>query len=569
MSTESHSRSAPSTPPVNGYVLTAFDELLRPTHIWARDEVEQPVTLRERLRYGDDPDVNVTEPARNNLLGRAHEHFDEAGVVEYEAYDFKGNIREQVRTLISDDSIRDIFTFDEDSEIDWRIRPFVVDWEAGEGDAQVLDGREFRTSFQYDAFNRLWRLTYPENEVGVRKQLTASYSTLGRVVSMEVDGEKFVNHVAYNAHLERTLVVYGNGLMTRQAYDAQTNRKVRIRTERYRSEGDDTCAAVAPAHPLQDIGYEHDTVGNVVAWHDRTPDAGVGGTVLGIQALDRVFEFDPRYRLVAATGREFDESSPLSPWDTSPRGSDPTRTRLYRETYRYDPAGNIEELVHTERATRRFSYAGTSNRLTAVTSGDVVHQQRQDAAGNLVAVNGARRFDWDHQNRLRTFRNQPNADAPEPSEPSVYATYLYDAAGRRTKKLVRKQGGRFEVEINIGGYFEVHRDLDGTQNSTLSVIDGETRVATVPRAGDGAGTQDAVVGTAPRRRGSGPLGPRSFAAASAGSSRHVGAAGTQRRHRSPAGYEHGQLRVDASSDLAEKADDELPHHSGTLLRFGA
>ena len=39
----------------------------------------------------------------------------------------------------------------------------------------------------------------------------------------------------------------------------------------------------------------------------------------------------------------------------------------------------------------------------------------------------------------------------------MHAHYLYDAAGQRVKKLVRKQGGQVEVTHYIDGAFEHHR----------------------------------------------------------------------------------------------------------------
>ena len=48
--------------------------------------------------------------------------------------------------------------------------------------------------------------------------------------------------------------------------------------------------------------------------------------------LDRIFTYDPIYRLLSATGRECDISPP-NPWDSGPRCTDLTRTRPYIEKY--------------------------------------------------------------------------------------------------------------------------------------------------------------------------------------------------------------------------------------------
>jgi hypothetical protein len=44
--------------------------------------------------------------------------------------------------------------------------------------------------------------------------------------------DTFVERIAYNAKGQRVLIAYGNGIMTRHAYDPQTFRLLRLRTER-------------------------------------------------------------------------------------------------------------------------------------------------------------------------------------------------------------------------------------------------------------------------------------------------------------------------------------------------
>ena len=64
----------------------AFDALHRPIRVWARDDAAGPVTLRQRIDYGDggDPDQPAADRAAaraQNLLGRPVAHYDEAGLV--------------------------------------------------------------------------------------------------------------------------------------------------------------------------------------------------------------------------------------------------------------------------------------------------------------------------------------------------------------------------------------------------------------------------------------------------------------------------------------------------------
>src|SRR2546429_5136184 len=68
------------------------------------------------------------------------------------------------------------------------------------------------------------------------------------------------------------------------------------------------------------------------------------------------------------------------------------------------------------------------------------------------------------------------------AEPSLHAHYLYDGSGQRLKKLVRKQGGQFEVTVYIDGLFEYQRSVKSgatNENNTLHVMDNQKRNALV------------------------------------------------------------------------------------------
>ena len=93
-----------------------------------------------------------------------------------------------------------------------------------------------------------------------------------------------------------------------------------------------TSPTATPAQPLQDLAYEYDLAGNILAIRDRTPGSGIKDTPQGHDALDRNFTYDALYRLRSATGRECDRRRLIPPpWDDTPRCTDLTKTReLYR-----------------------------------------------------------------------------------------------------------------------------------------------------------------------------------------------------------------------------------------------
>ena len=87
--------------------LRSYDLLGRPDRVWARNDGNQTMTLRERRFYGDGGIRISLPPMRDqaradNLLGRVVRQLDEAGELVFDAYDFKGNVREKVRRVIAD-----------------------------------------------------------------------------------------------------------------------------------------------------------------------------------------------------------------------------------------------------------------------------------------------------------------------------------------------------------------------------------------------------------------------------------------------------------------------------------
>jgi RHS repeat-associated protein len=473
-------------------VLRLHDILGRPTRLWARDDAGAPVTLRERLEYGDggDPAQPAVERSANrsrNRLGRLHRYHDEAGLLAIEGYDFKGNVAERVRQVIRDEQILSVFPGPGTAPPPgWQLQAFRVDWQPPPGTAlrdhaaALLDAIEYRTSIGYDALNRVRAMRYPAAVDGGRRELRPRYNRAGALERVELDGATYVEHVAYDAKGQRTLIAYGQGVMTRYAYDPRTVRLARLRTERYARVGPFAYRPTGAA--LQDLAHRYDLAGNVTTIGDRAPVSGIPGTPLGADALDRAFTYDPLYRLLSATGRECDLLPDRPPWDDRPRCVDLGRTRAYTQQYEYDRAGSLTRLRHVAGA-GSFTRAPTpdlaSNRLASLTTGNGFirsHVYAHDGSGNLVRENGERHLEWDHGDRLKAFRIQTGT-----AEPSTHAHHLYDAGGQRVKKLVRQQGGGHESTVYIDGLFEHHRMTGGAnvqENNTVHILDDQRRIAT-------------------------------------------------------------------------------------------
>jgi hypothetical protein len=145
---------------------------------------------------------------------------------------------------------------------DGNVKAYRVDW-APDGDsspaaletraAMLLDSQVYQTSSAFDALNRIKLARYPQNVDGARKELHPTYNRAGVLEQVSLDGAIYVNRIAYNAKGQRALVAYGNGVMTRYAYDDKTFRLLRLRTERFTAPAPETHRPAGTV--LQDFGY--------------------------------------------------------------------------------------------------------------------------------------------------------------------------------------------------------------------------------------------------------------------------------------------------------------------------
>lgn len=475
-----------------GLSLQAYDKGNRLTHFWARDKAELPVTLRQKLIFGDTlshAGEGQVVGKEANLLGCLYQHHDEAGLVEAPAYDFKGNPIKNTRRVIRTEVLLNLAG-------EAAFRHFQVDWEKDNTEG-LLEATVYTTSTIYDALNRPKQITYPEDIEGERKILIPTYNRAGALERIHLVGaggippagnqEAGVEKIAYNARGQRTLIAYTNGLLTRYTYDDQRFWLKRLRTERY----DTTAAEHAVFAPsgglLQDLGYDYDLTGNIIRIRDRSPGAGIPNTTLGQDAFDRDFTYDPIYRLLSATGREHSNRMPNAPepWQQAMAhtNQDVTTTRFYTRRYQYDRAGNMLALQHITpngqaNFTRNFSPKLENNQLDHYEQSSIIQQLNYDPSGNMNSEGLSRRYYWNHADQLHVFRIQANDD----SDPSLEARYLYDAGGQRVKKIVQRQGGTVTTTTYIGGVFEYHTETQAgelKENNTLHLMDGQSRIALV------------------------------------------------------------------------------------------
>lgn len=467
--------------------------------LWARDAAGTPVTLRERLEYGDGgtPEQPTGERAANRAahrLGVLATQYDESGRIEFVAYDGEGHVVERRRQVIADAPVADALRAGAPLRIDWEPPAGMT---PAEHATILLETDAHTVSFRFDAVDRVQAMRFPEDAEGGRRVLRLHYGRSGTVERVLLDDRPVVEHVAYDARGQQVFTAFGNGALTLAAHDVPTNRLVRLRTQRFTRP--DPSRYVLDGEPVQDVEYSYDLAGNVIGEIDRAAGSGVRGNpaaaavadprlrarLVAGDALLREFTYDALHQLVTATGRE---RAGAGPNPASPDNASAV-SALYTERYTYDDAGNLTRLRHAgaDGATvRRFVPVEGRDRLNRVVTGGTTIPFEHDRNGNLVRTAESRRMGWNHADRLVSLEVRAG-EGPPP----LVAGYLYDAEGERVKKVVLGQDGRVASTTYVDGVFERHRFTDaGVERAgdELHVEVSERRVATFrvgpARAGD-------------------------------------------------------------------------------------
>jgi RHS repeat-associated protein len=484
---------------------TEYDLLRRPLRSYVKggDSAEAHAEffpreiLFERTIYGDSPDTGLSEAERRaaNLRGKIFRHFDGAGAVLSDLFDFKGNMLRSSRQ----------FSREYRNVLDWSRDP-------------ELEGEDFATASAYDALNRAIAVTAPDQSV---YRPTFNDASLLEKVEVNLRGTRhhgepvwtpFVHDINYDAKGQRTIIRYANGAVTTYEHDDKTFRLIRLTTTRASGPNGLATQIFRDAATAQDLRYTFDPVGNIT----RIEDAALRTTFHANQRVDPAadYTYDPIYRLIEATGREHIGQSAFAfkPPDGNDRDypfvgaadlNDLQALRHYVERYDYDAAGNFREMAHraaNANWTRAYAYdeaslidpARQSNRLshTALQThgAPIVEPYGYDAHGNIAHMPHLPLMAWN-------FRDELCASARQATRESTPETtfYVYDAAGQRARKVTqRSNGSRRNERLYVGG-FEVYREYDASGAATLAretlhVMDDKRRIAIVETRTIGEGT---------------------------------------------------------------------------------
>jgi RHS repeat-associated protein len=426
-----------------------YDALRRQTRMFVRSQREREVLATLHV-YGEE----LPHAEARNLRTRTYRTYDSAGIATNEAFDFRGNLSRSSRALAREYK----------TTIDWSSVP-AAEALTPNAASEPFDS-VFTIATAYDAIGRVVSRVTPDGSV-TRPQ----YNELNLLTRLDVatrDGERtFVKSIEYNARGQRTRMIRGNGTTTSYHYDKFSFRLHRMRTTR-------------DGARLQDLGYEYDAVGNVV----QTRDAVSFGN--DTVPADGRYTYDALYRLTLAEGREHpgQVASFVDVDDTDlNHPHDLQAVRRYRETYAYDPVGNISRVAHrvphgaSGGWVREYDYSDASNRLLSTHGPDgedeVLERFAYDAAGNMTAMTHLHAMRWDDLDRLTSVDRRGGGD--------VY--FAYDAAGQRVRK-VYEHSGLIEERVYLDGYEIYRRRRIGHESlllerETLHVLDSGRRVAMI------------------------------------------------------------------------------------------
>jgi RHS repeat-associated protein len=363
--------------------IRAFDALNRPLET-TTDDGSGP-KLRRQWRYieYDESSSDFATNQAKNLFGRVEEERDADGLRFFE-YDWRG--------LVVKTTYRFWMQTWEDAAAAMWTQGAAWDPPIPDADRQAIEFLPLpglpamETTATYDAASRPIQTVYPEGMTTL-----TSYNAAGLLQSLSVDrGEgdgvqTVVESFEYNARGQQTTCLHGNGILTTRGYDTDLERITRIFT---RMDG------ASPVY-FQDLAYTYDPVGNLVEVADNL--AGSQFSHNRIIPNTRTFSYDPRYRLIKATGKKHAgvrrrEDSLVVP---SP---DPNDYEPYVFRYSYDAVGNA--VRNPEYASGRLNYQPDRADLFDG-SQDELGNFVYDAAGNTIHTPRQQELAYTHDSQVR------------------------------------------------------------------------------------------------------------------------------------------------------------------------
>ncbi|HDL8056214.1 TPA: RHS repeat protein, partial [Yersinia enterocolitica] len=330
-------------------------------------------TITDRFLYGKSSNEHKTA----NLNGQCIRHYDTAGLQELVSLSITGVALQQQRQLLTD-TLGPVDWFGEEQS--WRSRlsqPFVT---------RCTTGALGQPITQTDAKGHSQRMAY--NRTG---QLIGSWLTLRRGHEQII-----VQSLTYSAAGQKLCEESGNGVVTEYRYEAETQRLIGIKTIRPER--------VQGPKILQDLRYDYDPVGNILAIHN---DAEATRFYRNQKVVpENIYRYDALYQLIEATGRETDSNGAQSAHLPALSSlTDGNQYVNYTRRYSYDRAGNLLKIQHTgaSQYSTNITVSDSSNhgiqQRDGLTAADI--RSQFDAAGNQQQLQPGQPLQWDARNQLQ------------------------------------------------------------------------------------------------------------------------------------------------------------------------
>ncbi len=276
------------------------------------------------------------------------------------------------------------------------------------------DIQTYISEYEYDTWNRIQKMTYPDGEV-----VEYTYNRAGNLHSMKGKKEShtydYIKQLSYDEFEQRKYLKYGNDTETNYTYDAVMRRLQQLQVK-------------SSTRQVMNNSYSYDLVGNVLGIKNTAPIVNntLGGT------SNHEYQYDDFYRLKSAKATYQGEFTKAS----------------YELNMSYNKMHNItkKDLVHTVNNEQKgyvldYNY---DNELHPNAPNKIVESGKTEPREYVYDGNGNptsyteeksfRKMTWDEENRLSGINDNGRIHQ-----------FTYDAKGER---VIKSSGDSQNVAIN-------------------------------------------------------------------------------------------------------------------------
>jgi RHS repeat-associated protein len=320
--------------------------------------------------------------------------------------------------------------------------------------APNIPAREFTTKYQYDSWNRLSTLTYPDGET-----VTYKYDWGGNLRSMagtmapDAVDYSYIKRIDYDHYEQRTGILYGNNTTTYYTYTPDLRRLNKSRS------------ITSNGEIFLENAYGYDLAGNI----KNVTNAAQANTINNIGGgYEFNYSYDNLNRLIDARGQF--RGSEAQQENNNDHNADLDLTLTYNNTHgimnKNQQHLKLGQEVTPNSYANEYRYIPGTHKVESITDNltGSIESQSYDRNGNLNIrdINGVSTgYLWDEANRLRVVNKFDQG----------MHHYIYDASGER----ILKSRSKLEAVYENGSLVDSDVDFDTytTYPSAFIVIDSE------------------------------------------------------------------------------------------------